>query len=123
MSGHTSHGDLSHQLGHILPVRLYITIFVVLLVLTAVTVGAAYFDFGQWNLVIAMAIASCKALAVALFFMHLKYENPLTWLYAAFPVILLAFLIGGVFLDNGTRIDARTMESVNYPALAAELHK
>ncbi len=95
--------DYSPELGHIQPIKIYVTIFVLLLILTVVTVGAAFMDFGVWDLAIAMGIASVKATLVALFFMHLKYEHPFTWIYAAIPIFILFLLIGGVFLDNPMR--------------------
>lgn len=86
----------------------YVKILVALLVLTVITVlvssKTGVVDFGAWSLAIALIVASVKAALVALYFMHLKYENPLTWLYAGFPLILLAILLGGLFLDNPTRV-------------------
>jgi cytochrome c oxidase subunit 4 len=79
-------------------------VLAILLVLTVITVAIAQFDFGNLNLVVAMVVASVKAALVALFFMHLKYENPITWLYAAIPVFLLGLLLGGVFIDDPFRI-------------------
>ena len=112
-----SHGH-SHAVGHILPKGLYLGILIWLLGLTFATVllseKAGVFHFGAWAILVAMVIASIKALSVALYFMHLKYENPLTWLYAIFPLVLLFFLIGGVFLDNPFRIDGRTGKTTVY---------
>jgi cytochrome c oxidase subunit IV len=111
MGGHGSHhgndGDISHQLGHIQPQSIYRFVFVSLLVLTAVTVAMAQVDFGNHNinLVIAMLVASVKAGMVAMFFMHLRYEHPLTWVYVVLPVFLLGILLGGVFIDNPNRSD------------------
>jgi cytochrome c oxidase subunit IV len=107
------HGD-SHEGGHVVPVKTFTIIFGLLVVLTAVTIYAAGIDFGDStiNLVISMIIASIKALLVILFFMHLKYENPVTWLYAIFPIILLFVLMGGVFIDNPLR-DTPQPVSVN----------
>ncbi len=113
MSHTSSHAAHDHGPGHILPMKIYVGILGALLFFTIITVLAAYQDFTAitgvpgMNMIIAMLIASIKALLVALFFMHLKYENPLTWLYAIFPIVLLFFLIGGVFLDNPFRIDGR----------------
>lgn len=91
------------KLGHIVPIKIYFLVFIALLCLTVLTVVAAQFDFGNLNIIIAMLIASIKAGLVALFFMHLKYENPLTWMYVLFPIFLLFILIGGVFIDNPLR--------------------
>jgi cytochrome c oxidase subunit 4 len=105
-NNHDSHGHDDLGLGHILPKKVYWSVFWALMVLTVITVVVAKvkaFDFGSLNLVIAMAIASVKASLVALYFMHLKYENPILWIYVAFPLILLGLLLGGVFIDQPFR--------------------
>ena len=43
-----------------------------LLVLTAVTVKAAFINLGPWNPVVALLIATIKATLVVLYFMHVK---------------------------------------------------
>lgn len=100
--------------GHL---RTYINILIALMVLTVVTVLASskfgVVNFGTWSLAVALLIASVKATLVALYFMHLKYENPLTWLYAAFPLILLVILLVGVFLDNPLRTHTNPIQIEN----------
>ena len=107
MTHHDHHAaDIDpHELGHVLPFKTYAGIFLALVVLTVITVAASHVDFGAgWaNVVIAMLIASVKAGLVALFFMHLKYENPITWLYVAFPILLIFIMLAGVFVDNPNR--------------------
>lgn len=107
MSSHShahagSHGHHDGP-GHVLDRSVYNRVFVTLIVLTVITVAVSRVDFGVLNIVVAMVIASIKALTVALFFMHLKFEDKLTWLYAFFPILLLFTLIGGVFTDNPSR--------------------
>ena len=97
--------DHSTELGHVIQFRVYLTILIALLILTAVTVAVSRVDFGAYNTVIAMLVASVKAILVAMFFMHLKFENKYTIGYAAFPLLLLFILIGGIFLDNPFRAD------------------
>jgi caa(3)-type oxidase subunit IV len=46
---------------HVSPVSLYITIFLALMVGTALTVVAAFFNLGTFNFPVAMAIAVVKA--------------------------------------------------------------
>lgn len=105
MSSHSASDGHAHSTqAHHSHAQFYTMIFGILVVLTIVTVVASRIDFGIMNLVIAMGIASVKAGLVALFFMHLKYENPLTWLYAAFPLVLLALLIGLLYLDEPLRV-------------------
>jgi cytochrome c oxidase subunit 4 len=94
----------SHEVGHS-HARQYTIVFGILIFMTIVTVAAARVDFGVLNFVIAMLIASVKAGLVALIFMHLKHENPLTWLYAAFPILLIFLLIGLLFLDEPLRTE------------------
>lgn len=101
---HDTHGEHSHAVGHIVPLNVFVAVLIALFVLTAITVGVSYIDFGAWNIVVAMVVASIKALLVALFFMHLKFEDPFTWAYAGLPLIILGLLLGGVFIDNPTRI-------------------
>jgi len=47
--------------GHVSPIKLYIGIFLTLMVLTAVTIMVAYVNLGPWNKVVALGIASFKA--------------------------------------------------------------
>jgi len=61
---------------HIVPVKIYAGVWIGLLVLTLITVKVSYLDFGVFNLVVAMGIATTKAILVVLFFMHLKYDEP-----------------------------------------------
>lgn len=105
MSHHNSSGshDISHELGHIVPVPVYAKVLVALLILTGITVGVAHYNFGNWNIIVAMLVASVKAGLVTLFFMHLKYESPITWLYVLFPIVLLMVMLGGIFIDNPLR--------------------
>ena len=97
-SGHSSATYHSHG-------ALYLKVFLALLVLTIITVGASRIDFGTWNIVVAMGIASIKAALVAIIFMHLSHEDKATWIYAIFPLVLMAILIGLLFLDNPFRVN------------------
>lgn len=118
MSGHqTSHG---HDHGHIVPPSVFLTVLIALLVLTVITVGVSKIEMGAWNIVVAMLVASIKAGIVGLFFMHLKYENPLIWLYVAFPIILLFVMIGGLFIDNPNRNDPKIYYDAPAPKHATE---
>ena len=64
--------------GHVSPIKLYVGIFLTLMVLTAVTIVVAYVNLGPWNKVVALGIASFKATLVVLYFMHVKYASRLT---------------------------------------------
>lgn len=82
---------------------LYRNVFVVLLVLLVVTVTIAEIDLGPWNFLAAAGIASCKAVLIILFFMHVRYSTRLTWLVAAASFVWLAILFGLTFNDYVTR--------------------
>ena len=64
-----------HGSDHVVPTRIYYGIFAILLILTGVTVAAAYVDLGRMNTVVALAIVCFKALIVVLYFMHVKYST------------------------------------------------
>jgi len=66
---------------------------VALLILTAITVGAAYINLGAGNVVVALFIATIKATLVVLFFMHLRYDKPVYGIVA-----MAGFLFLGIFL-------------------------
>ncbi len=90
--------------NHVTPFKTYLIVWGLLMVLTFITVYVSRLDFGNLNMVIAMVVASVKATAVALFFMHLKYEDSITWIFALFPLFLLFLLIGMTILDMFTRL-------------------
>lgn len=93
-----------HTEEHHTGLRVYAAVCLALFVLTAVTVYVAKFDFGDFNIVVAMLIASVKAAIVALYFMHLKFEDKLTWIYALYPLFLLFLLIGFTLMETFTRV-------------------
>jgi cytochrome c oxidase subunit IV len=89
--------------GHVSPLSIYITIFLALMVLTAVTVGAAFVDLGQLNAPVAMAIAIFKATLVVLYFMHVKYSSKLTKLVVATGLFFLVILLGETMMDYASK--------------------
>lgn len=89
---------------HIVPVRIYVTIFLVLLVGTALTVLAAFYDFpGRFNTIIAMTIATTKATFVVLYFMHVRYSIRLVWVIVASALFWMAIMFALTFSDYWTR--------------------
>jgi cytochrome c oxidase subunit 4 len=88
---------------HVSPKSVYYSIFGALMVLTAVTVFAAYVNLGNFNAPVALAIATFKATLVVLFFMHVKYSSRLTKLIVATSLFFLLILIGETMMDYATR--------------------
>jgi cytochrome c oxidase subunit IV len=80
--------------------RTYIIVWIALLILTLVTWGVSYINLGMGNVAVALLIASIKASLVALFFMHLRYENRLVWAFALVPLLFLALIIFGTLGDT-----------------------
>jgi len=88
---------------HVSPISLYVTIFAALMVLTAVTVGAAFINLGQFNFLVAMIIAGFKASLVIWYFMHVKYQSHLTKLTVATGLFFLAILLGMMLIDYSSK--------------------
>jgi len=66
-----------HAEHHIVTPVTYGIVFATLLIFTGLTVIAAYVDMGIFNPVVALLIATIKAVIVILFFMHVKYQSKL----------------------------------------------
>ena len=90
---------------HIVPVRTYVTIFLVLLVGTALTVWAAFVDFKvpRLNTIVALTIATVKATFVVLYFMHVRYSARLVWVIVTAALFWMAILFAFTFADYFTR--------------------
>ena len=88
----------------VVSIRTYALVFFTLLVLTALTTAIAFFDLGgEINAAVALAIAVGKALLVILYFMHVRYSDRLTWVFAGAGFFWLLILIGGTMSDVSTR--------------------
>lgn len=86
----------------------YVAVYVLLLVGLAATVAAAFVPLGDFNGIVAMAIACAKAAAVVLIFMHVLYSPRLTWLAVAAGLVWLAIMIALMAADYSTRDWIRT---------------
>src|ERR1051326_1261977 len=90
---------------HIVQPRVYVTIFLALMVGTSLTVVAAFFDFpGPLNAVVALTIASIKGTLVVLYFMHVRYSGKLIWLVIIAALLWLAIMFAITFSDYWTRM-------------------
>jgi cytochrome c oxidase subunit IV len=99
MSTHTEHAvDTKAE-----ATKYLITLFA-LLILTGITVGASYINFGSGNIVIALTIATIKATIVALIFMHLLHDKPVNAVIAVAGFIFLGIFLMFDFID----VDSRT---------------
>ena len=89
---------------HIVPVRIYLMIFFVLLVGTALTVAAAFVDFPwRFNTIVALTIATIKATFVVLYFMHVRYSARLVWVIVISALFWMGIMFAFTFSDYFTR--------------------
>ncbi len=97
--------------GHATSAGTYAKILGALLALTVITVLAAGFNFGSWNVVIALGIASVKASLVALFFMHLRHDKPMSAIIFVTGAAMLGVFLMICSIDSDARADAAVRPS------------
>ena len=92
---------------HIVSPKIYIVIFLCLMVLTLTTIYAATVDLNKYyaglNVIVALIIATCKAILVVLFFMHAYYSTRRTQLIIVVGVFWLATMLFLTLGDYGSR--------------------
>jgi len=92
-----------HADHHIVTPVQYCIVFGALLFGTLITVLAADVDLGVMNPVIALGIASAKAVVVILFFMHVKYQSKLIKMTVAAGFFTFLVLITMTLSDYMSR--------------------
>ena len=92
--------NTEHSQHHIIPFRTYLIVFIALLFLTFVTVAVSLVDLGAANIVVALLVAGTKATLVALFFMHLLYDNKLYMLIFISAIAFLTIFITFTMFDT-----------------------
>jgi len=88
---------------HIVSPKIYFVIFASLMLGTSITVWAAFQNFHQFNIVIALVIATIKATLVVLYFMHARYSPKRTQLVIVCSVFWLAIMLALTLSDYDTR--------------------
>ena len=99
---------------HIIPVRIYIAVALILIIMTAITVAVSFIDLGPLNITVALAIASIKALLVAFIFMHLFWDNKIYLIIFSAALVFLTLFLTLTMLDTTTRgsIDKETKSPI-----------
>jgi cytochrome c oxidase subunit 4 len=92
--------DAPHGVGHIVPFKILFGVFAALTLLTVVTVAASLVDFGEFNLIVALAIAVVKASLVVLFFMHLIWDRPFNAIVFVGCLIFVGLFLSLALLDT-----------------------
>ena len=100
----------------------YYLVFGALVVLTIITVAVAFVEIRSEiaKVLLALAIASVKASAVAYFFMHLKFEGKLIYLILIVPLILCVILCCALIPDIAHALPFNRMAA--YPGQGAMGH-
>jgi cytochrome c oxidase subunit IV len=78
---------------HIDSAKTYVFVFLALICATILTTAVAFVDLGAFSVVVALVIAVCKMLLVALFFMHVRHSTALTKLVLSGALLWLLILI------------------------------
>ena len=92
-----------HAEHHIVTPMTYTIIFATLLTFTGITVGAAFVNLGIFNPIVALLIASIKAVIVILFFMHVFYQSKLVKMTVAAGFFTFLVLITMTLTDYISR--------------------
>jgi cytochrome c oxidase subunit IV len=106
MADHVAHNESEGEHAgavHVVPVKIYIAVFLTLVALTWVTTGVSTIDLGRLNIFVALSIAIVKASLVLLFFMHVKYGTRLTKMIVLSGLYWLILLLFIVMEDLWTR--------------------
>jgi len=90
---------------HIIPLPVLLKVFGSLIVLTGITYGVAQIPLGPLDVPVAIAIAAVKATLVVLFFMALKYDNPVNTLTFTVGTIFVLVFITFTLFDTAFRGD------------------
>lgn len=88
---------------HVVSLTTYYKVFAALMILALATTGIAFLDLGPFNTVVAMGIATIKAILVVLFFMHVRYQRRLTAVFAMAGFCWLLILLVLTASDYFTR--------------------
>jgi cytochrome c oxidase subunit IV len=87
----------------VVSVKIYATVFLALLALTATTVGVSRIELGEYNFVVAMTIAVIKGSLVVWFFMDVRRGSSMTKLFVGAGLFWLAILLVFVLSDYLSR--------------------
>jgi len=92
----------AHKAGHVhvVPPKLLLTVYGVLLLLTLITVKVTDVELGQFNIWVALLVALIKASVVALYFMHLRWDSPFNALVLIAALFFVCIFIGIAVLDT-----------------------
>jgi cytochrome c oxidase subunit 4 len=85
------------------PARILVVSWLGLMILLALTTGAAYLPLGATNTVVALLIATIKGVLIAAIFMELRESPRLTLTFAGAGFFWLGIMLWLTFADYTTR--------------------
>jgi cytochrome c oxidase subunit 4 len=94
---------MSESKHHIVPYRNYVKVLLLLLVLTSVSVAVTQIELSRWSTAVALILAATKSSFVLAVFMHLKFDQRVFKLMAAFVVLVMIAVFVLTFFDYGFR--------------------
>jgi len=71
----------------------YLFTSIALLVLLAITIGASFFDLGPFNTAVAMSVSLAKGALILLFFMHVRYNPAIMWIFVGAGFFWLGIML------------------------------
>lgn len=88
-----------------IPYRTFVNVWVALVILTGITVGAHYTNLKHMAVFVAVLIAAVKSTLVLMYFMHLRFERKLfTFMLVAILLTYAVFVIL-TFADYSFRVE------------------
>jgi cytochrome c oxidase subunit 4 len=81
----------------------YLVVWLALVALATFTLFASRAVTGGWGLVVALTIATAKAVLVVAYFMHLAGGRPIHRIIFVIAMVFLVLLVVGLLADIGTR--------------------
>jgi len=103
--GHGGHGD--DHFAHTAPWQMLVAVFGALIVLTVLTVAVTAIDLGSSaNFVVAMVIATVKAVLVMGFFMHMIWDNKFNVVAFTSSFLFVMLFLAMALTDRGEYQDS-----------------
>jgi len=94
----TVNSSIEHQ-EHLIPYKIFVWVWVALIILTFITVGASTYFPGMIGVIVAIIVTPLKALLVLEIFMHLRYESKVFRYMFYTALIIMAIFIGLTLVD------------------------
>ena len=114
----SEHHD-AHGFAHVMSPAMLLAVFAALIVLTVLTVVLAGNPNipSDYEIIVALAIATVKGALVVLFFMHMIYDKPLNAILFVFSLVFVALFLGFAISDTEQYQDQ--IQEFNYSQDAA----